>query len=340
MDFSLFPQARYKGCKRRLLPFLHSCLATYETDDVLDLYSGSGIVSLMFRQMGKRVHSNDFLKSCSITARALLGYDGHSETPASLGRNLRYLLEFDSCGSERLIGHHFDGIYFTAEENHQLDLLCQKKQLLNPRIADLYLHLVAQACLKKRPYNLFDRPDLETRLRDIKRASRNHVTWEAGIIKHAEKALLELNKLTMAEPVEHLVTTKDACELDHFDPHAGLVYIDPPSLSSKGIAFDYANGYHFLEGLSDYSLFAHADYSKPHRPIIQKSSLWSTPEGAKNAISDIADHFQSGVIAISHRADSAVSTAEVVARLDRPGRRVLVNNHNNDEDLLITSEPS
>ena len=84
MNLGRFPSTRYRGSKRTILAFLHSVLQPYEFDDVLDLYSGRGIVSLMFRQMGKRVHANDFLLNCNASARALLHYDGDRAVASGL----------------------------------------------------------------------------------------------------------------------------------------------------------------------------------------------------------------------------------------------------------------
>ncbi len=340
MNLGRFPSTRYRGSKRTILAFLHSVLQPYEFDDVLDLYSGSGIVSLMFRQMGKRVHANDFLLNCNASARALLHYDGDRAVASGLERNLRYLLEFDSCEKEKLICKNFHGIYFTDEENNQLDLFCQKKQIIAPKIRDLYVYLLSQACLKKRPYNIFDKADLSVRLGGAARASRNQVTWKAPFILHATKCLAELNAMDLASNREHTVTSHDACDLDLFERNTEMVYVDPPCIDEKGGCVDYAHSYHFLEGLCDYDLYSNADHSKANRSIISNPSNWSTLGGAKNAIGALSEHFDKGVIALSYRHASKLKSSEIESLMRRPGRDVLTTTHDNQNDYLVISRPS
>lgn len=337
MDFTKLPYARYRGSKRALLPFLHASLAPYQFDEALDLYSGSGMVSLLFRLMGKQVHANDFLQNCGVTARAFLHFDHDQSLVNGMARNLRYLLDFDSSDGEKLISHHFSGVFFTEEENNQLDLFCQKNQMLNPRQADLYRYLMSQACLKKRPYNLFDRADLATRLSDAPRASRNPVTWKAPFLVHAQKCLDELVALPSIQMRDHKVTNHDACELYRFKRDTQLVYVDPPCLDRQGRAFDYANGYHFLEGLCDYSLYGRADSSKAHLPIVSKSSQWQTLEGAKKSVRELAEHFDNGVIALSYRIDSQLTPSMIESLLTTPGRQVTIIVHPNNDDILFLS---
>ena len=53
------PTTRYQGSKRKILPWLYDCLDRYEFHSVLDAFGGSGMVSCLFKRMGKRVVYND-----------------------------------------------------------------------------------------------------------------------------------------------------------------------------------------------------------------------------------------------------------------------------------------
>lgn len=65
--------SNYVGSKRRLLPKLWDVLENHtECETVLDAFSGSGIVSLMLKHMGKNVITNDLLTSSAITAISML----------------------------------------------------------------------------------------------------------------------------------------------------------------------------------------------------------------------------------------------------------------------------
>ena len=65
----------YTGNKRKVLPDIYNAIKKHQLEfrSVLDAFSGSGSVSLLFKAMGKRVISNDILTSSYINSVALLG---------------------------------------------------------------------------------------------------------------------------------------------------------------------------------------------------------------------------------------------------------------------------
>lgn len=69
--------SNYVGSKRRLLSHIWDVLEKSEVkfDSVFDAFSGSAMVSLLFKAMGKSVVSNDLLTSSAITAICLLEND-------------------------------------------------------------------------------------------------------------------------------------------------------------------------------------------------------------------------------------------------------------------------
>lgn len=66
--------SNYVGNKRRLLPYIIDVLNNHnvEYETVFDAFSGSALVSLLFKTLGKTVYSNDLLTSSAITAICLL----------------------------------------------------------------------------------------------------------------------------------------------------------------------------------------------------------------------------------------------------------------------------
>ena len=51
----MVPTTRYQGSKRKILPWLYECMQNYEFHTVLDAFGGTGMVSYLFKRMGKRV---------------------------------------------------------------------------------------------------------------------------------------------------------------------------------------------------------------------------------------------------------------------------------------------
>ena len=66
--------SNYVGSKRRLLRYIWKSLEEdgVKFNSVFDAFSGSAMVSLLFKTMGKTVIANDLLTSSSITAISLL----------------------------------------------------------------------------------------------------------------------------------------------------------------------------------------------------------------------------------------------------------------------------
>jgi len=70
-----FPSTRYMGSKEKLLPYINSVVKEIDFNSVLDLFSGSGVVSYFFKTLGKQVFSNDYMKFSSEFAKATVEND-------------------------------------------------------------------------------------------------------------------------------------------------------------------------------------------------------------------------------------------------------------------------
>ena len=66
------PSTRYQGSKRKILPWLYDCLRGYEFHSVLDAFGGSGMMSYLFKQMGKRVTYNDLYAFNQIIGESII----------------------------------------------------------------------------------------------------------------------------------------------------------------------------------------------------------------------------------------------------------------------------
>jgi adenine-specific DNA-methyltransferase len=61
VDLKEFPTTRYRGSKRKILPWIYNNLSGLEYESVSDLFGGTGSVSYLFKRMGKKVIYNDHL---------------------------------------------------------------------------------------------------------------------------------------------------------------------------------------------------------------------------------------------------------------------------------------
>jgi adenine-specific DNA-methyltransferase len=70
-----FPTTRYRGSKRKILPWICDNLSCLEYESVLDLFGGTGSVSYLFKRMGKKVIYNDHLHFNHLIGKALIEND-------------------------------------------------------------------------------------------------------------------------------------------------------------------------------------------------------------------------------------------------------------------------
>ena len=67
-----YPPTRFMGSKNKLLKNIWNVASPFEFDTVVDLFSGSGIVSYMFKSHGKAVISNDYMYMSATFAKAMV----------------------------------------------------------------------------------------------------------------------------------------------------------------------------------------------------------------------------------------------------------------------------
>lgn len=61
-ELKTIPTTRYQGSKREMLPWIYDCIKNVEFNTVLDAFGGSGMVSCLFKRMGKGVTYNDLYR--------------------------------------------------------------------------------------------------------------------------------------------------------------------------------------------------------------------------------------------------------------------------------------
>src|SRR5579862_7465203 len=245
-----FPSTRYYGSKRRLLGWIYAHLSGLQFNTVLDAFGGTASVSLLFRAMRKAVTYHDGLKFNEDVGRTVLA------SAVSLSRNEVEVFLREVRPSTGTISNNFKGIFYLDEENRWLDgymlkLKTQRRSLLQK---SALRYLLYQACLKKRPFNVFHRANLSLRTRtNVKRSFGNLATWQRSFQHHILQAYDELADINT--PLNSRVDILPAANVDALKTGYDLVYLDPPyvGLDDGHNADDYWKRYHFLEGLARYA---------------------------------------------------------------------------------------
>lgn len=339
----LFPSTRYQGSKLKLLEWIWSSIAHIDFDSALDLFSGTSSVGYLFKVKGKTVTSNDYLRFNKTVADALICNSG---TRLAEPDALSLISGTEGGVSPGFIEREYSGVFYLDSENRWLDCVVSRLHLMpEGHQKSLAFFALYQACLAKRPYNLFHRANLYMRTADVERSFGNKVTWEKSFSAHFMDALHEANEAVFSNGRDHRATCGDFLGVDGaFD----LVYMDPPYLNSRGVGVDYLEFYHFLEGMTEYPEWESKIAAKyKHKPYVRVVTPWSRKETIVKAFDAALERYRDSVIVISYRSDGIPSIDDLVSLLDRHGRRNAVESnvgykyvlsHGASKEVLLVSE--
>lgn len=328
MNFEGLPTTRYQGSKRKILPWIFDSLKGLEFESVLDGFGGSGIVSYMFKRMGKEVTFNDKLRFNYLSAKAIVENDDVIFT----NEDVETLLAHDISPAQGIIERNFKDVYFLESENKWLDKVVLGIQNMNHYAGGIleYKKAIAyyglfQSSLIKRPFNLFHRKNLSIRIADVNRTFGNKATWDKPFTDHFKKFVLEVNQAVFnsgkqCKAINASIFDLPGCQYD-------LVYLDPPYLSKKGKneTADYLSCYHFLEGICNYETWESIiDYQTKNLRL--KDTVKSNDFKINNVTKtydQLFETFHKSIIVLSYKKGGVPSIDTLVRLLKRHKRKVV-----------------
>lgn len=304
------PSTRYYGSKRRLLSWIYDHIRTLDFDTVLDALGGTASVSLLLKAMRKTVTYHDGFRFNLDVANTLLSN--------GIAMDRDEVLQFlaDVAPQSGVVSKTFRGIYYKDRENAWIDgyMASLQRANLSRTQAALLRYLLYQACLKKRPFNLFHRSNLHLRTnKEVARSFGNHVTWERTFKHHIMQAYEEL-------PCDFIrqkpCTVLRSGNVERLKPGYDLVYIDPPYVSdiSRYNRDDYWRRYHFLEGLANYTTWEQridttSDIGLLHRPPWM--SAWAMKCSFKERLFSFIKTHRRSQIVLSYVTNAYPSETEI-----------------------------
>jgi len=289
-------------------------------DTALDAFGGTGCIAHLLKRHGKEVSYNDILRSNYLIGLALIENDS---VRLSEGDIESLLSAHEGVAYPDFIQRTFSSIYFTDEENAWLDMVVTNiRHLENPCKQAVAYFALFEACLVKRPFNLFHRKNLYLRIAEVPRSFGNKATWDAPFPVHFRKFAAAGNRAVFSNGRRNRAINVDAMEIPgHYD----LVYVDTPYISSSGIGVDYLAFYHFLEGLADYDHWAdRVDFRSKHRAFKKQPCQWCDPARVRHAFDQLFERFRDCIIVVSYRADGIPSIPELTSVLRRHKQHVTV----------------
>jgi len=202
----------------------------------------------------------------------------------------------------------------------------------------LAYYALFQACLVKRPFNLFHRKNLYIRFAEVERTFGNKATWDRPFNEHFIDFIREINYLVYDNGKENRAHNLDVFEIKgNFD----LVYIDPPYTSSKGISVDYKNFYHFLEGLVNYERWGSMiDRRTINKRFYRDNNPWNNKMTIRRKFKDLFEKFRNSILVISYRSDGIPTIEEIESDLKPFKKHISVHKFDNYKYVLSNSTTS
>jgi len=316
-----FPQTRYQGSKTKIIDWIWYQIANLDFKTCLDVFGGTGSVSYRLKKEGKQVTYNDYLRFNYLIGLALIenGREKLTET------EIQWLLsEHREIQYPDFIERNFRDIYFTDEENKWIDQkLANMRYLDDPYKFAIAFFALSQACIIKRPYNLFHRKNLYVRTADVERSFGNKVTWDRPFDEYFRKFVDEANDAVFDNGCPSRSLNLDAFDTpEDFD----LVYIDTPYISKTGVGVDYRDFYHFLEGMTKYEEWGNIiDHSSKHKRLLPSGNVWNDKDKISEGFDRLFQKFQKSIIVVSYRSDGIPSETELVRLLKKYKNSVTVS---------------
>ncbi|OFT95063.1 Dam family site-specific DNA-(adenine-N6)-methyltransferase [Brevibacterium sp. HMSC24B04] len=304
-----FPATRFMGSKSKLLTDIWSVARQFEYENVIDLFSGSGIVSYMFKSKGKKILSNDYMAFSATMSKALVENSTHI-FPQDRARRLIENIH----PNDGFVANTFSGLYFNDADNQLIDSMrVGISKIRNPHQRAIAMAALIRACLKKRPRGIFTytgmryddgRKDLKTSLAD-----------------HFLAAVDSLNNAVFDNGKENKSRRGDAMTVRR--QQDALVYIDPPYYSPLSDN-EYVRRYHFVEGLAR----NWAGVEIQQNTLTKKFKSYPTPFSSRNGAHDAFDRLfkrhRESVLLVSYSSNSRPTLEEMVDLMSKYKRHVEV----------------
>src|ERR1035437_3861369 len=146
-----FPDTKYMGSKRVLLPFILHNIEKLKFSRALDAFSGSACVAYALKNTGAEVHANDFLRFAFHIAKATVENNATKLTEKDIA-----LLLKKNPKAQTFIQDKFNALYFEPMDNQFIDnLWANLERLPSPIKRSLALAAACRAAMKKRPRGIF-----------------------------------------------------------------------------------------------------------------------------------------------------------------------------------------
>jgi DNA adenine methylase/adenine-specific DNA-methyltransferase len=313
---ALYPELRYMGSKKRLLPWIHEVLSTLDFESGLDPFAGTGCVAYLMKTMGRHVIASDFLNFSSLFARATVENNNRHLDGKAIKRPLD-----PTPSSHKFIENNFSGVFYTKADLRFLDRVSGNiHQLEDAHEQAVAFAALFRSCLKRQPRGVFTISGNLSRYDDGRRDLR------LSLEEHFLEQIEVFNIAVFDNGRRNRVIRSDVFELPR--RKVDLVYLDPPYVPRSDDNC-YIKRYHFLEGLSCYWQGLPIDATTKVRKIAKRYTPFSYRRTAVDAFDKMFARFADSTIVLSYSSNGYpdLQQLEMLMRRYKKTVRVFEKNH-------------
>lgn len=294
-----YPSTRYMGSKQSLLMQIANAVAPFQFESVLDLFGGSGVVSYMFKSLGKQVITNDYMTMNATLANALITNSKITLTK----EDIKILLSVNTQRST-FVSDTFKDIYFKDEDNEFIDNVRSNIKLLKGAEKQaLAMSALIRTCTRKRPRGIFTYTGFR------------YDDGRKDLIMSFEEQLLDaieqLNDAVFDNGRENKSLNKDSMAVN---VKADLVYIDPPYYNPTSDN-EYVRRYHFVEGLARNWQDVEIQWETKTKKFKNYPTPFSTKNGAYDAFDQLFKKHRNSILVVSYSSNSFPTKDEMLRLL-------------------------
>lgn len=240
-----FPEPQYLGAKHIHRGWIAQFIPE-NASTVLDAFSGSQSIAYMFKQLGKKVITNDFLSFNNSIGKALIENSDNKLDSSDLEILFSYN---DNPSKFNLIEDLYSDLFFLAEEAAFADSFRSNvHKLSNQYKQALALSIMCRSMTRKVTMGHFAHTQALTYASDPIRIKRNR-----SLIRPLKDIFLDLlpeyNAAVFDNSKDNISYNKNILDLLPILKNVDLVYFDPPYCNSHA---DYQSFYHLLETYVEY----------------------------------------------------------------------------------------
>ncbi|MFL6213316.1 MAG: Dam family site-specific DNA-(adenine-N6)-methyltransferase [Blastocatellia bacterium] len=292
-----FPTTRFMGSKQNLIQQIWSVASQFHFDTVLDLFSGTGVVSYMFKVHGKEVFSRDYMAFCATFAEALIENNRVTLSDAEVEALCDVSKPVDD-----FVTRTFNGLYYNEEDNRFIDVVRANIPILDNRFKRaVAISALVRACMKKRARGIFAYTGqrYDDGRRDLAITLKEQFLEAVKLVNDAVFDNGRNNKAKRGDAMECRQKTD-------------LVYIDPPYYSPLSDN-EYVRRYHFVEGLAlNWKGVELQEHTKTKK-FKSYPTPFSSRSGTQAAFDTLFRHFRHSIILVSYSSNAEPSREEVLS---------------------------